>query len=171
MDNFDIDPMVLSSELLITYNLHPDTTPEIVKRAASAGSKSILIQGGWARAGSPKQMKEIYAQYGTRILVEDICCDTGGDTDSADPIINEFVSVLGSPRLEVQLEDRKISDVKVLCGAPCGSTWWMAEHLKGIPVSEAPACAGLFVQQYLCRAVRGTMGGIHLSAELHKQAV
>ncbi len=113
-------------------------------------------------------MKEISAQYGTRILVEDICCEIGDDTD---PTINEFASVLGRPKLEVQVGDGKISNVKVICGAPCGSTWWMAEHLKGVPVSEAPAWAGLLVQQYPCRAVRGTMGGIHLSAELHKQAV
>jgi hypothetical protein len=171
VNNLDIDPGVLSSDLLITYSLHPDITPEIVERAASAGAKAIIIPGGWAGAGSPNQMKEISAQYGTRILVEDICCDIGSDTDSTDPIINEFVSVLGSPRLEVQLGDGKISDVQVLCGAPCGSTWWMAKHLKGVPVSEAPAWAGLLVQQYPCRAVRGMAGGIHHSAELHKSAM
>ncbi len=186
VDNLDLDPGVLSSDLLITYSLNPDITPEIVKRAASAGAKAIIIPGGWASAGDPKQMKEISAQYGTRILVEDICCDIGGDTDSTNPtnpadstnstnptnpIINEFASVLGRPKLEVQLGDGKISDVKVLCGAPCGSTWWMAEHLKGIPVSEAPAWAGLLVQQYPCRAVRGMTGGIHHSAELHKRAM
>ncbi|MCD4798209.1 MAG: DUF166 domain-containing protein [Methanosarcinales archaeon] len=96
-------------------------------------------------------MKKISAQYGSRILVEDICCDIGSDTDSTDsidptdPTINEFTSVLGRPRLEVQVGDGKISKVKVICGAPCGSTWWMAEHLKGVPVSEAPAWAGLLV--------------------------
>ena len=168
VDNLDLDPGVLSSDLLITYSLNPDITPEIVERAASAGAKAIIIPGGWARAGDPEQMKEITAQYGTRILVEDICCEIGDDTD---PTINEFASVLGRPRLEVQVRDGKISDVKVICGAPCGSTWWMAEHLKDVPVSEAPAWAGLLVQQYPCRAVRGTMGGIHLSAELHKQAL
>ena len=177
VDNLDLDPGVLSSDLLITYSLNPDITPEIVERAASAGAKAIIIPGGWAMAGDPELMKEISAQYGTKILVEEICCDIGGDTDSidstdsTDPTINEFASVLGRPRLEVQVRDGKISDVKVICGAPCGSTWWMAEHLKGVPVSEAPAWAGLLVQQYPCRAVRGTMGGIHLSAELHKQAV
>ncbi len=168
VDNLGLDPGVLSSDLLITYSLNPDITPEIVERAASAGAKAIIIPGGWARAGDPEQMKEISAQYGTRILVEDICCETGGDTD---PTINEFTSVLGRPRLEVQVGYGKISNVKVICGAPCGSTWWMAEHLKDVPVSEAPSWGGLLVQQYPCRAVRGTMGGIHLSAELHKQAV
>ncbi len=123
VDNLDLDPEVLSSDLLITYSLNPDITPEIVKRAASAGVKAVIIPGGWAGAGDPEEMKEISAQYGTRILVEDICCDIGGDTDPTDPTINEFASVLGRPRLEVQVGDGKISDVKVLCGAPCGSTW------------------------------------------------
>ncbi len=171
VDNLDLDPGVLSSDLLITYSLNPDITPEIVERAASAGAKAVIIPGGWAMAGDPEQMKEISAQYGTRILVEDICCDIGGDTYSPDPTINEFASVLGRPKLEVQVGDGKISNVKVICGAPCGSTWWMAEHLKGVPVSEAPAWAGLLVQQYPCRAVRGMTGGIHHSAELHKRAM
>jgi len=168
VDNLDLDPKVLSSDLLINYSLNPDITPEIVERAASARAKAVIIPGGWARAGDPEKMKEISMQYGTRILVEDICCEIGDDTD---PTINEFATVLGRPGLEVQVRDSKIRNVKVICGAPCGSTWWMAEHLKGVPVSEAPAWAGLLVQQYPCRAVRGTMGGIHLSAELHKQAV
>lgn len=168
VNNLDLDPGVLSSDLLITYSLHPDITPEIVERAARAGTKAIIIPGGRARAGDPGQMKKISGQYGTRILVEDICCQINGDTD---PTINEFASVLGSPKLEVQIKDGKIQDVNVICGAACGSTWWMAEHIKSLPVSEAPAWAGLLVQQYPCRAVRGTMGGIHASAELHKKAM
>jgi hypothetical protein len=31
--------------------------------------------------------------------------------------------------------------------------------------------AGLFCQQYPCRAVRGTPGGIHTSGDLHKDAM
>ena len=122
MDNLDLDPGVLSSDLLINYSLNPDITPEIVKRAASAGARAVIIPGGWARAGDPGQMKEISAQYGTRLLIEDICCEIGNDTDSTDPTINEFASVLGRPKLEVQVVDGKISNVKVICGAPCSST-------------------------------------------------
>ena len=116
VDNLDLDPRVLSSDLLITYSLNPDITPEIVKRAASAGAKAIIIPGGRAKAGDPEKMKEISTQYGTRILVEDICCETGSDID---PTINEFASVLGRPLLEVQVGGGKISNVKVICGAPC----------------------------------------------------
>lgn len=168
VDKLDLDTAVLSSNLLITYSLQPDITPEIVRRAARSGSKAVIIPGSWSNAGDPRELERISEQYGTRILVEDICCEIG---DDADPIVNEFASVLGRPLLDVQVVDGRVSDVKVIRGAPCGSTWWMAEQLKGMPVSEAPARAGLLVQQYPCRAVRGTLGGIHRSAELHKQAV
>ena len=168
VDNLDLDPAVLSSDLLITYSLNPDITPEIARRAARSGAKAIIIPGGWAKAGHPDEFDEISQTYGTRILVEDICCEIGHD---ADPTLDEFASVLGRPKLEVHQDGGTISEVKVIRGAPCGSTWWMAEHLQGVPVSEAPARAGLLVQQYPCRAVRGTWGGIHRSAELHKQAL
>jgi len=168
VDNLDLDTAVLSSDLLITYSLQPDITPEITRRAARSGAKAVIIPGSWSNAGDPWELERISKQYGTRILVEDICCEIGED---ADLTVNKFASVLGRPLLEVQVVDGKVSDVKVICGAPCGSTWWMAEQLKGVPVSEAPARAGLLVQQYPCRAVRGTRGGIHRSAELHKQAV
>ena len=47
----------------------------------------------------------------------------------------------------------------------------MAKELIGVPVKDAPPKAGLIVQQYPCRAVRGDIGGIHESGELHKQAL
>ena len=64
-----------------------------------------------------------------------------------------------------------ISNIKVIRGAPCGSTWHMAENLIGSKTEDAPAKGGLLVQQYPCRAVRGTKGAIHKAAKLHKEAV
>ena len=101
-------------------------------------------------------------------MIEEICCEVGSDMDNT---ISEFTSILGIPLLEVQIENGKISDVKVIRGAPCGSTWWMGEQLKGVLVNDAPARAGLLIQQYPCRAIRGTLGGIHRSAQLHKKAI
>jgi hypothetical protein len=47
----------------------------------------------------------------------------------------------------------------------------MAKSLVGTKIKEAPAKGGLLVQQYPCRAIRGTRGGIHKAAKLHKEAV
>ncbi|MCL7415093.1 MAG: DUF166 domain-containing protein [ANME-2 cluster archaeon] len=168
VDELALDEKVLSSDLVITYSLHPDITPEIVRRAGMLGAKAIIIPGGWSRAGDSRLLQNISDQYGIRVLVEDICCSIEGNTDDT---VNEFTSVLGRPLLEVDIKDDTIDNVRVIRGAPCGSTWWMAEQLKGVSVMEAPARAGLLIQQYPCRAVRGSSGGIHRSAQLHKQAV
>ncbi|MCL7413215.1 MAG: DUF166 domain-containing protein [ANME-2 cluster archaeon] len=168
VDNLNLDPCVLSSDLVITYSLHPDIAPEMARRAACSGAKAIIIPGGWSNAGDPRELERISERYKTRIVVEDICCEMENDTN---PIISEFASMLGRPLLEVQVESGKIREVKVIRGAPCGSTWWMAKQLKGAPVSEAPARGGLLIQQYPCRAMRGVGGGIHRSARLHRQAV
>ncbi len=168
VNGMGLNEKVLSSDLIITYSLHPDITPEIVLRAARAGSKAVLIPGGRSRAGDPGQLRRISEQYHIKLVIEEICCEIGDDTDST---INEFNSILGNPLLEVRVDDGIISDVRVIRGAPCGSTWWMAEQLKGVLVDEAPAKAGLLIQQYPCRAIRGTLGGIHRSAQLHKKAV
>jgi hypothetical protein len=47
----------------------------------------------------------------------------------------------------------------------------MAEHIVGTPIADASSRAGLIIQQYPCRAVRGRDGGIHKSAEVHKKAM
>jgi hypothetical protein len=47
----------------------------------------------------------------------------------------------------------------------------MAKGLIGKSIDDAPAYAGLLVQHYPCRAVRGMKGGIHKAAQLHKNAV
>ncbi len=57
-----------------------------------------------------------------------------------------------------------ISAVRVIRGSPCGASLWAALQLIDTPVADAPAKAGLSVQQYPCRAVRGIRGGIHKKA-------
>ncbi|HHV24761.1 MAG TPA: hypothetical protein GXX65_09645, partial [Methanosarcina sp.] len=81
-----------------------------------------------------------------------------------------FADIFGLPVLKVRTKGGKIADVKVIKGAPCGSTWHMAKEIVGTSIKDAPPKAGLLIQHYPCRAARGELGGIHESGELHKQA-
>ena len=110
----------------------------------------------------------IAEKYGIHIEVDEICCTL---EECGVPAVDEFAKKLGKPELEVSTKDGRISSVKVLRGSPCGATWHSAEGLVGKRVEEAPSMAGLFCQQYPCRAVRGTPGGIHTSGDLHKDAM
>ena len=165
LENLNFDQRVFSADIVVTYSLHPDLTSAIAKLAAKAGLRSLIIPGGPSRA-SVTELKQISEASGMDIEVNEICC-----TLEPNSFNRPFADIFGSPVLKVKTENGKIAKVEVIKGAPCGSTWHMAKELVGVPVKDAPPKAGLLVQQYPCRAVRGEMGGIHESAELHKQAL
>jgi hypothetical protein len=165
LEELALEDTVFGSDIVITYSLHPDLTAAIAQKAGKNGVRALIVPGGAAKAPF-RELEQISRRYGIYIEVEDICC-----TLSDDPAICEFSSKLSRPVLEIETENEKVSGVKVIRGAPCGSTWQMAKELIGTKIEDAPARAGLLIQQYPCRAVRGTLGGIHQSAEIHKDAV
>ncbi|MBN2110037.1 MAG: DUF166 domain-containing protein [Methanosarcinaceae archaeon] len=165
LEKIQLDDAVFRSDILVTYSLHPDLTVAIAHRAGKEGVKAMIVPGGAAKA-PVFELEQIAGQYGMYIEIEEICC-----TLSDNPAISDFTSKLAWPEIEVETREGRISAVHVLRGAPCGSTWHMAEKLIGTKVEDAPARAGLLIQQYPCRAVRGTLGGIHKSAEIHKKTV
>jgi len=164
LEALNFDKRVFSAEIVITYSLHPDLTSSIAKFAVSAGVRSLIIPGGPSRASIP-ELNKISEASGMDIEVHEICC-----TLEPNEFNRPFTDIFGSPSLEVKTKDEKIVDVKVLKGAPCGSTWYMAKEIIGVPLKDAPPKAGLLIQHYPCRAARGDLGGIHESGELHKQA-
>jgi hypothetical protein len=164
MEALYFDKRVFSAEIVITYSLHPDLTSSIAKLAARAGVRSLIVPGGPSRASIP-ELNKISEASGMDIEVHEICC-----TLEPNEFNRPFTDIFGSPILEVKTTGEKIVDVKVLKGAPCGSTWYMAKEIVGVPLKDAPPKAGLLIQHYPCRAARGDLGGIHESGELHKQA-
>lgn len=165
LEELAIDDTAFDSDIMISYSLHPDLTAAIAHKAALKGVKGLIVPGGASKA-PVRELDQISQKYGIYIEVEDICC-----TLSDNPAICEFSSRLAKPVLEIETSDGRVSGIRVVCGAPCGSTWRMAEALIGTKIEDAPSRAGLLIQQYPCRAVRGTLGGIHRSAEIHKSAV
>ncbi len=166
--NLNLDPKIFQVDLLILYTFHPDLTPEIVRNAGEHGVKAVIIPGGIARAGSIGELERIAEKSGIHIEVDEICCTL---EKCGIPVVDEFAEKLGKPELNVKTKDGRIESVEVLRGSPCGATWHSAENLVGKTIEEAPSMAGLFCQQYPCRAVRGTPGGIHTSGDLHKDAM
>jgi hypothetical protein len=136
--------------------------------AGERGVKAVIIPGGMARAGSIGELEKIAKKYDVHIEVDEICCTL---EKCGVPAVDEFAEALGKPEFDVETRENRIYKVKVLRGSPCGGTWHVAAGLEGKTVEEAPALAGLLCQQYPCRAVRGTPGGIHTSADLHKDAL
>lgn len=166
--SLDLDREVFSSDLVIAYTLHPDLTSGIVRLAGEGGARAVIFAGGMARAGSHTELLELSKKYNIHIEVHEICCDM---ELCGNEVVDKFASCFGRPELEITTKGGLVSGVEVKRGAPCGSTWHAAQNLAGVSTEDAPWKAGLLVQQYPCRALRGTRGGIHKAAGLHKKAV
>ncbi len=92
------------------------------------------------------------------------------------PIIDEFAMVFGSPLVKLDVKGDVVKSVEVLRGAPCGSTWYMAERLRGERVDHAEYRASILVQIYPCLASRKRerlLGDapIHVAGRLARDAV
>ncbi len=86
-------------------------------------------------------------------------------------VIVEFAEVFGRPKLSVHGREL-IEEVEVMRGAPCGSTWHVAQRLIGCSPKEAVRKAALLHQLYPCMAsakVDPISGGdslLHISARI-----
>lgn len=90
--------------------------------------------------------------------------------------IDAFATHFGVPEVELEMRDGSVAEVRVLRGAPCGSTWFMAERLRGTEEGDAPSRAGTLVQIYPClasRRIERLLGDapIHFAGYLAERAV
>jgi len=68
------------------------------------------------------------------------------------PLIQEFAAHFGRPRLEIEVEDDRITSVNILREVPCGNTRFVAQALIGVHIEEAEEAAGLAHYHYPCLA-------------------
>lgn len=168
VEALNLDKSIFSCDLVIVYALHPDLTQEFIRLAGENGAHAVIIAGGVSKAGGHFELLSLSEKYDMHVEVHEICCDMEKCGDS---VVDEFTSCFGRPEVKITTNGGIVSNVEVIRGAPCGSTWQAARDLAGVSKKDAPARAGLLVQQYPCRALRGIKGGIHKAAELHRKAV
>ncbi len=166
-EEIELPDEIFDADIILSYALHPDVNHELVRRAEGKKVKAIILPGG-AKSGSRAQLKELGEKYGVKVMWEDVCCATPYIQDED---ISEFFAEFGLPEFEVVVENGKIMDVKVKRAAICGSTYFVAENLKGMSIDEAPTKAGYFTQIYPCFATRGIDGKIHQAANIHKRQI
>ncbi len=72
--------------------------------------------------------------------------------DTQEPLIKEFACLFGEPEVEIAVENERVKGVRVVRSAPCGSTYFVAEALKGTRVQDAEERSGILHHNYPCLA-------------------
>lgn len=147
VEKCDLPESLFECDVVLSYAFHPDVNLEIAERA-----KGLVIIVGRDRYLRRKG-----------VIVEDVCCATLRK--------HPFFERFGIPEFEVEIEDGRLKNVKVLRSAPCGATFFVAERLKGVEVNRAPILAGYYAQIYPCLSTRGRGGGIHKAGKVHELAI
>jgi len=147
--------------------------PAVMRRTSAKAVIAPADDYSWLPLGLERQIREELDRLAVAAVFPRTFCTL---TPVGIPPIDEFAQMFGSPKLRIDTEDGVISDVEVLRGAPCGSTWYVAERLLGMNVEEAAERAGLLVQLYPCHASRRvdrffSDAPIHVAGRVAQRAV
>ncbi len=147
--------------------------PEVMKRVSARSVIVPIDDYSWLPLGLESQLRAELEEMGVEAVFPRTFC-TLSPTGSR--WIDEFAEVYGSPLLKIVEENDVVKTVRVLRGAPCGSTMYMAEKLPGTKVEIAGARAAILVQIYPCLASRRIEryfgdAPIHVAGHLVSKAV
>lgn len=125
--------------------------PTILGRVPAKAVIAPADDYSWLPKGLERQIRSELEGGGVEIVFPRTFCTLA---PVGVPLVDEFARRFGSPRLEITCAEGVVEEVEVSRGAPCGSTWYMAEKLVGTRVEEAAERAAILVQTYPCLASR-----------------
>ncbi|KYH38503.1 MAG: hypothetical protein AYL28_003490 [Candidatus Bathyarchaeota archaeon B23] len=147
--------------------------PEAVRRCGVGALIAPADRYSWLPLGLERQISDELGEMDVEAVFPRPFCSLRA---RGLPLIDRFAESFGAPELSMEVEGGMVRGVEVLRGAPCGSTWFMAERLPETRVEEAAERAGLLVQIYPCLASRDIEppfndAPIHVAAHLAMRAV
>lgn len=147
--------------------------PTILKRISTSAVIAPVDDYSWLPLGLEQQIRSEMKDSGIAVVFPRTFCTL---VPVGVPTIDEFAQIFGLPILRLGVEGGRVRYVEVLRGAPCGSTWYMAEKLDGVSVEEAGSRAATLALTSPCLASRGVErlfgdASIHVAGHLAKKAV
>jgi len=162
------------TDLIIATGIHGDVNmviPEIVKKS---GAKSVIVpiyHPQQVPIGLQNEIKRSLDEKIAIVFPKPFC----SLLPIGDEFIDEFTTIFGKPKFKIDADDI-IKSVEVLRGAPCGSSWYVAENIIGIPVDEAEFEANNKLHNFPCSASMSTDNAtgdtiLHLASYKTKEAI
>jgi len=175
MDDFEayIPNELPECDLVLSLGLKGDINMILPEIASRTGAKSVIAEIHDPTQIPPGLQREIEeSANGIKIVFAKPFCSL---EPVGDEVIDEFARYFGKPELEIEGE-QYIKNINVIRGAPCGSTWYVADQLIGFPLEDAELESGNKIHNYPCVASMATdtvVGDtiLHLAGYKIKEAV
>jgi len=142
------------TDLVISLGEHPgvaELLPDIVKASGARAVIAPVDNRAWLPPGLAKQLEGAFQKMGVAVTFPvTFCALQEGDSDN--PLIKEFARPFGCPEVEITVEADRVKEARVIRSAPCGSTYFVADELKGTKVMDAEEKSGILHHNYPCLA-------------------
>lgn len=142
------------ADLVISLGEHPgvaELLPAIVKASEARAVIAPVDNRAWLPPGLARQVEKALQKMGVTVIFPvTFCALQEGDSD--DPLIKEFAHAFGVPEVEIAVEADRVQEARVIRSAPCGSTYFVAEELKGTKTMDAEEKSGILHHNYPCLA-------------------
>jgi hypothetical protein len=123
-------------DLILSLGLPSDlqyTLPIIAKKTKAKAVIAPIDNPNWIRPGLRRQIQRELTEVGVASAFPKPFCSL---EETGNHYIDMFAKHFGRPKLQVEVREGLISGVQVKRGAPCGSTWFIAEKLIGVEASK-----------------------------------
>ena len=119
-------------DLLLAIGLHPDllaALPQLAERAHARAAIVPIEDSKWCPPSLRSELQHSLGSLGIECAFPKPFCELDAKGGG---LVEAFVRryQIGRPIVEVSLLGNRISEVRVLRSAPCGSTWYVAQQIK-----------------------------------------
>ncbi|MCL2157074.1 MAG: thymidylate synthase [Methanobrevibacter sp.] len=165
---------VPEADLIIAVGIHGDVNMVISDVVKKANAKSVIVpiyHPQQIPIGLQNEIKKSLDEEIAIVFPKPFC----SLLPIGDEFIDEFTTVFGKPKFEIQA-DEIVKSVEVLRGAPCGSSWFVAENIIGTSVDDAEFEANNKLHNFPCSSsmiVDNATGDtiLHLASYKTKEAI
>ncbi len=150
-----IKQTIPAHDILIAVGVHPDILVELVKQAADAGCKAVIIpreDPDWLITSLINKLKYICEEKGLEYAFpRPFCSLSKGKFKYIDDFIDQFK--IGKPKYRVLTNEKEnVIDVDVKYSSPCGATYHVASGLIGANKQNIVDAANGLWHTYPCLA-------------------
>ncbi len=141
-------------DLLLSVQEHPvvaEMIPLFIKEVGGRAVIAPIDNKAYLTSGLARQIHKKLERERIEFLYPMTFC-TLTEKMTQNDLILEFLKYFGRPKVEIDFEQEKVKEVRVLRDAPCGNTRYVAGHLIGTHMKDAVESAGILHHNHPCMA-------------------
>lgn len=152
-----------ATDLLISLGEHPGVAELLPDIARGSNARAVIApvdNRAWLPPGLARQLERALAKKEVAVIFPTTFCALTED-DSDNPLILTFARLFGRPEIEISVQNDRVHEVRVIRGAPCGCTDFVARELKGTKIMDAEEKSGILHHNYPCLATMNMDPQLH----------